>query len=189
MFKKALLIAGGMLASATALAIPMNGSVGFSALGPINWTGTTIDFNDPFLGGNAFVNDATGEFANYLQPIAVSGNLFAAETLVTFYDFDYTATTAQDIWSANGLSFSIDSFTSIAVDEDGSDRGFAGVGTLTDGIDSVKGTWSFSADNSNGSTDTFSWSSTTTASVTEPGTIALLALGLAGLATRKRIAK
>lgn len=167
--------------SSFAFAVPMLGGISFSSLPGsdfvFNTTTKTFDFDDNIP--NAKVNSITHDFADY----------FAFDNPVTFFDFAYGPFVGpQTIWEGTAsvgpnagtqLSFILEN---INVDYETSNlAALSGMGTLTDGVDSVQGMWNISANQGGG---TFSWSSST--AVPEPGTLALLGLGLAGLGAARR---
>lgn len=199
MFKRTLLAAAVAAATTTAVAVPINGTVDFVSGGLVNWSAGQITFPTPSPNGNAIVTSVTGDFVGELESFI--SNPFGAGTFATFgspdgsgdYVFDYTPFVSPTlVWSAEtisggNLSFFVDSLD--VIDDAGATRVFEGTGYLTDGADNADGSWTFTGNSSLGGS-LFSWSSTTSAaaSVNEPGTLALVALGVAGLAVRKRIA-
>ena len=150
----------------------------------IDTTANTVTFVDENAApGNALVNSTSGDFDPFLLSVA------------TYQNFTYSPlAVANPIWSllVGGLSFDLGAITSI--DEVGPIIGFTGVGIVhAAGYDDIAGTWSFSADTSNGGS-TFSFSSTTstispttTSTIPDGGaTAGLLGLGIAGLALARR---
>lgn len=166
-----------------ASAIPISGSIGFGGqiVSPIDSGGNTVsDFSAPGATGldfgGAIVTSATGDYA-------AAG--FAFLNPVTFTDFQFTPSgIVTPLWtSTNAGTTAFFDLVSVTVDQQtATDLDLTGTGFLElTGIisrDRTEGTWSFSGDTTGGGVFSFS---TTSTSVPEPGTIALLGIGLAGL--------
>lgn len=176
-------LAGLALLAAPTLsfAIPMTGGASFSAFGYGSgfdndevWFGTGFDGTAPEK--NALVTDVSDDFANY----------FTAGDRVEFTDFLYDPLNSpQLVWSGTGsdsgltLSFYLETIRN--VDYQGNSLKLDGVGYITDGTESSELTWLYTG---NSAGKTFSWSASS--AIPEPGTLALLALGLMGLGAARR---
>ena len=116
---------------------------------------------------SAVVTDSTGDFSSVIEPGA-SGD---------FSDFLFAGLPVEPLWTINGVHFDLLTVTvegsTTATNLDLSGSGLIYLG----GFDPTPGVWTLSTD---GGGPRFSFSSTTQA-VPEPGTIALLGMGLVGL--------
>lgn len=173
-----------MASAGLASAVPLTGGVSFSST---NTTGMNWDSSADFINiaGNAAVDDVSGEFANYLS----------IGDLALFSNIDYsTPFTAATIWSAGGLSFTLEAMTTIQEFTrqpwlDPFALVLAGTGTLSDGIETTTGYWNMSVNTAGNS---FSWSSSADVNgsdIPEPASMSLLALGLFGFHVRRKLKK
>ncbi len=178
--KKNLMRAAGLLLfaifGAPALAVPITGSIGFAG----NWAPT----------GGTGIGDATG--VNIVNDTAISlggsGDLapIVWGTLVSFSDFTFSPTLSPSpvdpLWQVN-IGGKLYSFTleTVAVDtQTDTTLGLVGTGTLSvSGLDDTSGLFSWSGNTSAGSS--FRWSADNSASVPEPASLALMAIGLVGI--------
>lgn len=179
-FTKCVVACGILSISVSAMALPVTGGISFSNFSEgSGFNETDVFFGSPIApGGNAFVSSTpTGDYANY----------FDAGDLAMFYDFTYDPYVGtQLVWESDtstSPSFNFQFFLEDINDIDYSANSLklAGTGYVTDGLEQEKAIWVFTG---NSASSSFSWSSST--SVPEPGTLALLGLGIGGLAAARR---
>lgn len=170
-FKKTLLATALVAASATVSAAPITGAVDFNGQAiydtGVATTANTINFNSVEVSGNP-----TGAFGLFL----------ADNDAVTFTTpFQIQPTTQTGIlWTAGGFTFELDSLTR---DTSGPFLLLSGTGSVTgNGYDETAGVFQFSSQFG----ASFSANTYVPVPVSEPASIALFGLGLAGLGLARR---
>ena len=172
-----------VLLSPAVFAMPVVGTLEMTGGYSITETATTahIDFGSFFTGDDTFtVTGATGDFSPALNQVGA----------ITDLDLDLTGSpacvdcTVTNFYTVDAFSFDLLSLEITA--NDANNLNLAGIGSISAaGFENTAGTWSFTSDRAGDGL--FSWSSSTvSASVPEPGSVALLLAGLAGLVTARR---
>ncbi len=135
---------------------------------------TGIDFD--FFGSNAFrVTSADGDFSGLAGQV---GN-------VTDFQFDPFVAPIVDFWTIDKFAFELTSVVRGASNDPVNLLVLNGVGVLTAAsFEDTSATWAFTGDTTG--SGIFSWSATS-ASVPEPGVLALLTIGLIGFGVRNRV--
>lgn len=189
-------LGGVLLLSVTmqVAAVPITGGIGmggnFIAVDS-NWNATStaaatgIDFNPNLF----IVNSKTGSFSSITSAIG-SITDFQFDPVLGINDGSNGITAVSsivDFWTIDGFSFELTSVTKGFTNNPDKFLILDGIGIMSgNGFDSTAGSWSFTGDNSG---STFSWSAGSSASVPEPGMLALLGIGLAGFAASRKLVR
>jgi hypothetical protein len=177
------ILASGLLASGMfsqqAKAAPIQGSIDFGGVVTFNTTSlaTATRVN---LWNSSFVLQDSGDFATFVAP-------GANVTMAAPWIFN-PSTATPSLWSVGGFKFDLTS--SVIVTQTATFLNITGVGTISgNGFTPTPGNWSFTASNSNGSSNaTFGFQSQT-AAVPEASTVLLFAIGGLGLIGRRLVGK
>lgn len=149
-------------------------------------TATGIDF-DPNL---FIVNSKTGSFTSVASAIGSISDFQFDPALGINDGFDGVTAVSSivDFWTIDSFSFELTSVTKGFTFDPDAFLILEGTGIISAaGFDDTMGTWLFTGNTTSGGT--FSWSAGSSALVPEPGMLALLGIGLAGFAGRKKIAR
>jgi hypothetical protein len=166
------------------LAIPsITGEIGMGGnFTPIDDSGTATDLASAtgidFYLDTFIVISKSDAFADAVD--GVTSNFGS----ITDFQFDNFTGSITDFWTIDGFSFELTSITEGSTSDPDKFLLLEGTGVISKtGYLDTLGTWSFSGDTTQGSI--FSWSADSTAQVPEPGILALLGIGLIGLAGRR----
>lgn len=176
-FIQLLLAAAVFVFTSTASAVEISGVIKFGGDVDIDLTANTVDI----LGDDAVViADPTGDFVS-------GGTSITTGDIAVYNDFTYDVFAPVDpLWTIDGFSFKLSHITYINEVIIGTTEylNLAGTGILSgNGFDPTSGSWTFSADGSDGE---FAFSST---NVPEPGIALLLGAGLIGFGISRKLRK
>ena len=174
---KILLMACLLVATGSASALPITGSLGFSGSYTLNGGTSLADTSGINITGN------TATITGVVDGVFATAGITAGDT-ASYSDFILGAPTAN-LWSIGGFSFDL---TKMIVDFQTSNLlALSGIGIITStnsNLDPTLGNWTFTA-NSFGGNFTFSSS----AGVPEPTTAMLLGIGLLGFGALRKLRK
>ena len=173
-----------------AQAVPITGNISIGgSFGLIDASGnqatlsqsTGIDFTPPGAGGQFVVTSGTGSFSSI--PFFTVGS-------ITDFQFAPFSGPINNFWDLSSVGFTFDlmAVTNVVKTLSTGAISLTGNGTINStiaGLDPTFGQWSLSGDSSNGVI--FGWSSTT--SVPEPMTLALIGIGLLGFGFARVVKK
>jgi len=179
--------------SMSAFAVPITGQIdmgGNFITVDQNWnqTGTAsatgIDFNPNLF----IVNNATGSFAGVSAIGSITDFQFSPGLGINDGFGGVTSVSSiAGFWSINGFSFELTSVVQGATNDPNKFLVLNGTGIITAPLYTPTiGNWSFTGDTTNAGAFTWSAASAAASTVPEPGILALLGIGLAGFAGRKK---
>lgn len=156
------------MGSSVVMAVPITGNIAFTGLSTV--AGEVVTFN----GNSATVAYADGDFA---------AEGVVASDIATFNALDFSSPFAgvSPLWTIGGFAFDLETIE-VGPTGVGVDLALSGTGTLMRaGYDNTVYNWAYSGNNIAGTLQVFSSASAPTP-VPEPGSLALLGLGLVGFA-------
>lgn len=164
------------MGSSAVMAVPITGDITF--VGNSTITGTTVSFTDFANNPNsAMVGNADGDFA---AESIVSGDTAIFNTL----DYSTPFSPVTPLWTIGGFTFDLLTVIATVAPPPGAGLLLSGTGMLMNaagGYTNTRYTWEYSGTDTGKTSLVFSAASNPVA-VPEPGSLALLGLGLVGFA-------